>query len=192
MILDSNGRPITSKDYDGTSLETTKNRFRMSQEALEGVADAEQGTPQYNADGSDRVSQEAIDLERARVMLTRIEQCLISGDLYRLHREEVTYLWWPTNRIHAYELRTGNPPANADRPKHLRHKRLELDYSVIPDWMKYAMIPGGLVSRILDKALEDHGIMRDQQNVTVLRQLIKLRIADKIRKEYLVQRRALS
>lgn len=44
----------------------------------------------------------------------------------------VRHVWFPKNDITKYELRTGNPPADQDRPEHLRGLNLVIDIGVVP------------------------------------------------------------
>lgn len=45
----------------------------------------------------------------------------------------VKHLWFETNNIDRYVMRDGNPPADSERPKHLRGIHLEIDITCIPE-----------------------------------------------------------
>ena len=47
-------------------------------------------------------------------------------------RQPVRHLWWPRDDMAIYELRDGNPPADVDRPAHLKGYRLEIDLGLVP------------------------------------------------------------
>lgn len=81
-----------------------------------------------------RLSQREIDFVRMRVISVLIEAYLVWLNGRDTHDSPVAvhYLWFPEDNVNHYELRDGNPPSDADRPKHLRGFRLECDIEEIP------------------------------------------------------------
>lgn len=82
-----------------------------------------------------RLSQREIDFVRMRVISSLIEEYLAwlqGGDDKDGSPVSVRHLWFPENNVNSYELRDGNPPPDADRPKHMRRFRLECDIEDIP------------------------------------------------------------
>lgn len=74
------------------------------------------------------LNQEQIDIERMAAVISTIKTELARAKKYQRPVDfSVCHLWFPTNNINAIEFRKGNPPADADRPKHLRGFRLEVD-----------------------------------------------------------------
>jgi hypothetical protein len=71
--------------------------------------------------------QEEIDQIRTAVIM----QCLVTAVIAEERRPKVRHLWFPRASVSAYELREGNPPADSERPLHLRGKRLEVDVGEI-------------------------------------------------------------
>jgi len=74
----------------------------------------------------------------------RIIQALVNGQLKRMqlppvHEQYlekpdlgVKHIWFPEDNMDRYELREGNPPADVDRPPHLRGLDLEIDIILWP------------------------------------------------------------
>lgn len=186
MILDENGlpfnKPSAGQEGDG---------FTVSLQELFKMAQNESPVPLHNDDGSERFTQDAVDLERGKVMLNLIEGIV----KHQKHHEfkDPHYLWWNTRKLWDYELRDGNPPGNSDRPEFMRHIRLELDLSIVPSWMKYALYPEGLLDQTVKQAFEKNPeVMPNDMNYSRLKQLLKHQLADKIRKNFLQTRRALN
>jgi len=74
------------------------------------------------------LSQQQIDYVRYRALqsIITVELCkAMEGEDPDL--EARYHLWFPEDNVNHYLLRDGNPPADIDRPKHLRGYRLELD-----------------------------------------------------------------
>lgn len=69
-------------------------------------------------------------VEKARIRVTFA--CLISAVERGERHPPVRHLWFPEDRISLYHLRDGNPPADQDRPPHLRGHRLAIDIGEIP------------------------------------------------------------
>lgn len=75
-------------------------------------------------------SQEAIDLVRIRVMGVIVAQAVAKG--WESTVKGVRHLWFPEPNTQNRLLRDGNPPADCDRPKHLRGMNLVIDLDDIP------------------------------------------------------------
>lgn len=69
-------------------------------------------------------------IEHTRIRVTLA--CLISAVEKGVRKPRVRHLWFPQDNVNRYELRDGNPPADVDRPKHLRGQSLVIDIGVIP------------------------------------------------------------
>jgi len=78
-------------------------------------------------------TQNAIDeiLSRVLVRILVSEAQRGTPDEAR-RRMKVQHLWFPAPQLDRYELREGNPPADADRPKWLKRKNLVIDLAAIP------------------------------------------------------------
>jgi len=68
------------------------------------------------------LTQERIDIVRLRVMNAIAKNSTDIEDKLRVY-----HLWFPRNDINEYQLRTGNPPSDSARPKHLRAMQLHID-----------------------------------------------------------------
>ncbi len=74
------------------------------------------------------LDQEKIDIERMMAVIQ-----VIKSELARAESTQtpvnfgVRHLWFPKNNVNIIELRDGNPPADADRPKHLRRFDITVD-----------------------------------------------------------------
>lgn len=77
--------------------------------------------------GHARLNQFRINIRRLSVQRAWIQT--ISEDYHNGRGLDlsVKHLWFPHDDHHEYELRDGNPPGDADRPKHLRGYRLHVD-----------------------------------------------------------------
>lgn len=77
--------------------------------------------------------QKGVDVVRLRVLKSLVERQILrlkrGANLVDL---KVRHLWFPENNLNHYELRTGNPPPDSERPKHMRGFRLELDVLHLP------------------------------------------------------------
>lgn len=62
------------------------------------------------------LSKERVQGIRERVYGNLIVSMLKSG----MKSWPVSHLWFPRDTVNAYELRSGNPPSDSDRPKHMR------------------------------------------------------------------------
>lgn len=68
----------------------------------------------------------------------------------------VMHLWFSKpGDIDDYELRSGNPPADADRPKHLRGLRLEVDATYIPQRVRDYLRPGGGLEQAVQAKMDE-------------------------------------
>ncbi len=97
--------------------------------------------------------QALVDQVRHRVTLMMARDCL------RERRKPATvyHLWWPhADQPGTYELRTGNPPADCDRPLHLRRLALDIDLvGDIPSDVRDMMEPGGIADTLVQTAIDD-------------------------------------
>ncbi len=78
------------------------------------------------------------------VIRFRVIQALVGGLMKRMelppvHEQylekpdlSIHHIWFPEDNMDKYELRAGNPPADADRPPHLRGLDLEIDIVIWP------------------------------------------------------------
>jgi len=129
---------------DKLALSLVDRLERADQRRAERLAreeDDRKGTTQALIDGFDPsvdlddprehcITQERVDVIRARVTMETLL------DAYRHNDFEVVntlqYLWFPENDIRKIEVRTGNPPAEQDRPEHLRRIHLVMDHAHAP------------------------------------------------------------
>lgn len=70
------------------------------------------------------------NLEQTRIRVTFA--CLLAAVEKGQRKLPVRHLWFPEDNANKYSLRDGNPPADVDRPKHLKGRRLVIDLGVIP------------------------------------------------------------
>lgn len=75
------------------------------------------------------MDQREVDIVRIRVLASCLATAVMNGE----KKVPVRHLWFPEERVTYYRLRDGNPPADVDRPKHLRGLRLEIDIGEIPE-----------------------------------------------------------
>lgn len=137
--------------------------------------------PKSNADGTESITQESIDLERAKVTLNLIIGLTHKGDFAAFNDRK--YLWWHSERIWDYELRDGNAPSDWDRPKFLKRMNLHLDLSAIPQWVINAVQPGGLVDEQAVEAFERRSdIVPSDTNVAHIKRMFRLRVANYLRR----------
>lgn len=99
-------------------------------------------------------TQEVIDKVRFRVWLHFLRHVLENSVPFVGMR----HIWFPSPSDKAYSLREGNPPADCDRPWWLRRKRLEVDCTEIPDWLREAVRPGGTIDDWLEAEVRDRGL----------------------------------
>jgi hypothetical protein len=113
--------------------------FRKKQRALDDKLGTTDGLvrPVWldSEDPRDRVvTQEKVDEVRANVTMRTLV-----GTYRRLESVDkwpVQYLWYATDDMCKVEIRDGNPPADRDRPKHLKGVQLVLDYDNAPEVLK--------------------------------------------------------
>jgi hypothetical protein len=194
LLYDAHGRIWDDKKGDFaqpdalTKAENDKHTVKQSR--LKEILQHHKTYPKHNADGSDLLTQDAIDLERAKVILNILEGIIRHDEWDTLKKPR--YLWWRSRKIEDYELRDGNPPSNTDRPVWLRHRRLELDLGIIPDWIKYALYPESTVDTAIKESLDKGNVMANEVNVIKMRQLVKHHIAGLVRDQFLKTRKALN
>jgi len=82
------------------------------------------------------LTKQAVTMTRFRIcvalLYTAVYESMRTGKPVASKGQPVRHVWFPHDDAAAYELRTGNPPAEVDRPPHLRGFRLEIDMGVIP------------------------------------------------------------
>ena len=69
-------------------------------------------------------------IEKVRIRVTLA--CLVTAVEKKQRKPPVRHLWFPEDNLNKYSLRDGNPPADVDRPKHLKGHHLVIDLGVIP------------------------------------------------------------
>ena len=74
------------------------------------------------------ITKMALEIIRIRVTTA----CLITAVEDNERKQPVRHLWFPEDNVNRYELRLGNPPADSDRPRHLRGLQLVIDIRDIP------------------------------------------------------------
>jgi hypothetical protein len=79
------------------------------------------------------LSQWEIDVVRMRVISSTVNKLLNEAKTGQDPDMSVNHLWFPEDNVNHYALRTGNPPSDRDRPKHLRGYRIEIDITSIPE-----------------------------------------------------------
>lgn len=74
-----------------------------------------------------QAGQWGVDQIRLRVLRTWLGTQISRGQKGNGPDLGVKHLWFPDDNLDRYGLRDGNPPADVDRPKHMRGLRLEID-----------------------------------------------------------------
>lgn len=98
-------------------------------------------------------NQKTVDRIRYRVWLHWIRSVIDNGIISAMR-----HIWFPSRDLNVYEMRMGNPPADIDRPPHLRGLRLEIDATYIPDWLREFMRPDGKLDDLLNEAGRERGL----------------------------------
>ena len=81
------------------------------------------------------MNQENMYLVMMRVMSNLVVTHHVHDKMHELIGK-VYHLWFPERgNMERYQLRTGNPPADVDRPDHLKGKDLVIDLTTVPDGM---------------------------------------------------------
>lgn len=83
------------------------------------------------------LTQERIDHIRAQTTMKTLLKAYETG-LWDV-ASKVQYLWFPENDIRKLEVREGNPPADQDRPAHLRRLQLVMDHKSAPAELHHLM-----------------------------------------------------
>lgn len=92
------------------------------------------------------LSQWEIDVVRMRVIKARVDHMVFMKMNHNVAPDLKTkHLWFPEDNVNIYELREGNPPADKDRPKHMRGLRLEIDVENLPPRIVDALAERGVV-----------------------------------------------
>lgn len=108
----------------------------------------ERKAPEQKPEAFRPVTQEEVDL-RALLVCKAI---VATNRLLHRSRQEprwhVRHLWFPENDARVYELRDGNPPADSERPDHLRRIDLVVD-------------PTAPLRRLAGRLLNDDGTKLD-------------------------------
>lgn len=86
----------------------------------------EEQAPEAPPDGW-ALNQFKVDLIRLRVLRAHARTQQIEVAKGRGADWGVKYLWFPEDDMRAYEARDGNPPPDAERPKHMRGLNLVID-----------------------------------------------------------------
>ena len=105
-------------------------------------------------------TQEAIDNVRFRVQLAEMASLVVHSTKRWLEgkdeeyvapvKEGVEHVWFPRPTTSAYASRTGNPPADVDRPAHLRGKHLVIDWDEVgPE--AWAMVAEAMMEHVRSK-----------------------------------------
>ena len=91
-----------------------------------------------------KLDQWEIDCVRMRVLSSIVNLAVKSAQKGHAWDLSVRHLWFPENEVNIYQVRDGNPPADRDRPKHLRGYRLEVDPLSPPQAMLDLMAENGI------------------------------------------------
>lgn len=102
-------------------------RDNVAEERFEKEQSPEQETPERVVPDWRPVRQDFVDLIGLRITMTLLNEASARLERGEHHDLKHYHLWFPTNDIRVYELRPGNPPADADRPEHLRNIDLVVD-----------------------------------------------------------------
>ena len=73
------------------------------------------------------LDQFQIDLVRLRVCRALIDHAIYTQELGIFGGFPPQHIWFPDDNSNKYEIRDGWGPTNEDRPKHLKHYKLEID-----------------------------------------------------------------
>lgn len=115
------GEKIHELDEEHTRLALIQEHDKKLQ-GKEPEQEEEAGAPAALRDEERLLTQERIDIIRLRVMRAIAKNAQTPEEKLALR-----HVWFPRNDINAYSLRDGNAPGDADRPKHLRRFKLEID-----------------------------------------------------------------
>jgi hypothetical protein len=88
------------------------------------------------------LTQWRVDLVRLRVLRELAQRALARIECDKPVDWSIKHLWFPADDDRIYELRSGNPPSDDDRPKHLRRINLHID-------IRRGSLPGA-IRRFLD------------------------------------------
>jgi hypothetical protein len=100
------------------------------------------------------LTQERVDHIRARVWRVTVDKAKRKMAAHQPIDLTVGHLWFPTDNIQVYEYRKGNPPSPSDRPKHMKHLRLEIDPT------GFCPLPEKLLKKARKKAIKNGGSWR--------------------------------
>jgi hypothetical protein len=95
------------------------------------------------------LSQWEIDCARMRVIKVSVDRYIEEAKSGVTPNWGVKHLWFPENNVNHYELREGNPPGDAQRPKHMRRFRIEIDILNIPE----------TIQKLLDEEQAQEGLV---------------------------------
>jgi len=110
-----------------------------------------------------RFTQDVVDEVRIRVLLNWLRTCDEKG----WFPAPVMHMWFPKPDNAEYEMRHGNAPPDADRPKHLRRLRLEIDANAAPNWLRNMTRRGGDIEQYINEQIEEQGLYADSHAIWV-------------------------
>lgn len=99
-----------------------------------------------------RVTQADVDIVRMQVLRNMVKTADQAIKNSKKPKLDVVHVWYPEDRIGRYELRTGNPPARSQRPRHLRDIELWVDPFNLPKTILAALSSAGVTNV---KAIQD-------------------------------------
>lgn len=83
------------------------------------------------------ITQERVDHIRAKTTMNTIFDAYVHKD-FSVYRQ-VQHLWFSKDDIRGVAVRDGNPPADVDRPPHLRGVQLVMDYPTAPEPLRHLL-----------------------------------------------------
>lgn len=112
-------------------------------------------------------SQKAIDPIRMRVLF-HLVRAILDGHTERA----VRHLWFPEENLDLYIMRKGNPPADDDRPNHLKGLRLHIDPEKVPDWIVEYVKTNGKIQKEIENRCHELGL-RDEETHSIINQIFE-------------------
>lgn len=162
LLVDQFGNDLLGADYAHTNIhgqplqpETDEfaNYTPKAPEFTYEQAQRKSEAAKLNAYRREPFKQEQVDEVRFRVCMVMARDCIRDRVLPAI----IFYLWWEdATRPDVYELRQGNPPSNADRPRHLRKLDLEVDLTGgIPDDIQALVRPNGQLDDMVQECMDE-------------------------------------
>lgn len=99
------------------------------------------------------LDQLQIDFVRMRVLHSVLNTYVDRAKRNEDPKVEIKHIWFPKNNVNNYELKSGLPPVDKDRPKHLRGWKLEIDVFNWPERIVDILKDNGITPPTKDELL---------------------------------------